>query len=266
MMQLESIYNSPRLSASYAHGRPAVHQRIVETAMKHLNIVGRFHRALDIGCGAGHSTAALKPFAEMVVGIEPHTVMLAHRSIVAPHGLFVVGTAEVLPFSSGAFDIIAAAGSLNYIDTGLFLPEANRVLAPDGVLLVYDFHAGQRMAEGSQLDKWFSGFESRFPSPPRYSFDLRDLPYSQTGLRLDGYEELEVGVPMTVDSYVSYIMSQTSVEQAINHGESEDSIRAWCEKGLSDIFGDRSQHVLFSAYVAYVVSKGNKEQQKGALN
>ena len=134
MTRSESIYDSPRLAAGYAYDRPAIHERIIDAAREHLHITNRLGRALDVGCGAGLSTAALESLAETVIGLEPVHAMLAHSRVIAPHALFVVGRAERLPFSAGAFDLIAAAGALNYVDVDLFLGEAVRVLAPGGVV------------------------------------------------------------------------------------------------------------------------------------
>jgi predicted TPR repeat methyltransferase len=38
-----------------------------------------------------------------------------------------------------SLDLIAAAGSLNYVALDRFFPEAARILAPNGLLLAYDF-------------------------------------------------------------------------------------------------------------------------------
>ena len=51
-------------------------------------------RALDVGCGAGLSTAALVPLARHVVGLEPIPAMLAHRRTVALQAQFVIAQAE----------------------------------------------------------------------------------------------------------------------------------------------------------------------------
>jgi len=179
--QSESIYDSPRLAAGYAYDRPAIHRRIMEGAAEYLHVTNRLGRALDIGCGAGLSTAALECLAETVVGLEPVQAMLTHSRVVAPHALFLVGRAETLPFSARAFDLIAAAGALNYVDVDLFLPDAARVLAPGGVLIIYDFSAGRRVRGGHQLDEWFATFARRYPSPPGYEFDVRGLAYSRSG-------------------------------------------------------------------------------------
>ena len=252
MAQSTSIYESPRLAARYAYGRPPVHQYIMQKVRERLGITTQFRRALDVGCGAGLSTVVLGSLAETVVGLEPAGAMLAHRLAVAPRALFLVSGAEMLPFASGVFDLMTAAGSLNYVDIDLFLPEAARVLTSDGILLVYDFSAGRRMRGDNRLDEWFTLFAGRYPSAPGYELDVRSLPYDRFGLILKEFEELEVSVPMAFGGYMSYIMSQTNVERAISRGEPETEISAWCRNQLADVFQGTSRDVLFSAYVAYV--------------
>jgi SAM-dependent methyltransferase len=258
MRQSQSIYDSTRLAAKYAFDRPPVHPHLIRVMAKHILLNGRAGRALDVGCGAGLSTAALGPLAEITVGIEPEQVMLAHSHAVAPHALFLVSQAERLPFRAGVFDLITAAGSVNYADLGCFLPEAARVLTPCGVLVIYDFSAGRRLRGSDRLEEWYLAFERRYPSPPGYALDVKGLPYGRSGLRLDRYEELGVAVQMNLDSYLAYIMSESGVESAIVQGMSEREVRDWCEDTLSAVFGNESREVLFDSYIAYVRSDGKK--------
>ena len=67
-------------------------------------------------------------------------------------------------------------------------------------------------------------------------------------------EELEVAVPMTLDSYVRYAMSETNVHLAIAAGRFEREIDGWCRRTLEPVFGREWREVLFSAYVAYVAA------------
>lgn len=208
--------------------------------------------ALDVGCGAGLSTAALEPLAEKVIGIEPAHAMLSFRKIVAPKAEFLVSQAERLPLATRRFDLITAAGAINYADRDLFFPEAERVLTADGTLVIYDFSAGCRCSGDDRLQQWFDEFTQRYPSPPGYAMDVQALDYRRYGLRLSGYEEFEVALPMTLDAYLAYVMSETSVEQAILDGRPEAEIRDWCERTLFVIFGGASLEILFDAYIAYV--------------
>jgi ubiquinone/menaquinone biosynthesis C-methylase UbiE len=255
MSGINSIYESSRLAAGYAYGRPPVHQHIIQRVREYfgLNLNSRFRRALDVGCGSGLSTVVLESLAETLFGLEPVGIMLTHRHKVAPHALFLVGKAEMLPFSSGAFDLITAAGSLNYAEVDLFLSEVKRVLAPNGVLLVYDFDAGRRILGDCRLEEWFTSFQRRYPSPLSDEFDARYFAYHKFGLQLREFEKIEVTVPMTFKAYMSYIMSQTNVEWAISHGEPETEIHSWCWDRIAELFRTKSQDVIFPAYIAYVI-------------
>ena len=240
------------MARGYAFSRPPVHPQIIRRIRADLGVAAPVARALDIGCGAGLSTAALEPLARSVVGLEPVQAMLAHGHAVAPRASFVAARAEQLPFSSGCFDIVTAAGALNYVDLEVFLPDVARVLTPRGAMVVYDFSAGRRLRGDRRLDAWFGEFERRYPPKPGYEMDVRALPYAAAGLRLASYAEFEVAVPMTRQAYVAYAMSETGVELAVAQGVPEAGIRAWCESSLAGVLGDAPRDVLFDAYVACV--------------
>ncbi len=248
-----SVYDSPRMADGYAFDRPPVHPHIIKAVASRLAHRAPVGRALDVGCGAGASTAALEPVARHAVGLEPVRRMLAHRRTVAPRASFVVAGAEHLPFQAGAFDLVTAAGSLNYVDLRLFLPELSRVLAPGGVTAVYDFSAGRRFQGDPALDRWYARFAERYPPKPGYDLDVSAIEYGPHGLRLDAYEQFDIAVPMSLYGYVRYVMSETGVELAIERGVAEWEIRGWCESTLEGVFGSVTRDVLFEAYVAYVV-------------
>jgi len=249
---MDNVYRSARMAAGYAFSRPPVHRHIITKIRGDLRLERPVGRALDIGCGAGLSTAALESIARSVVGLEPVAAMLAHRHAVAPCASFVAARAEQLPFAASAFDIVTAAGSLNYVDLGLFLPDLSRVLAASGVMVIYDFSAGRRLRGSDTLDAWYSEFERRFPPKPGYEMDVRALEYERAGLRLAAFEPFEVAVPMTIREYVAYALSETGVELAVARGVPEADIRMWCEATLAGVLDDRPRDVLFDAYVAYV--------------
>ena len=260
-----SVYDSARLAAGYAFDRPPVHERILRTA----GIGRRARRALDIGCGAGVSTAALVPLAERVVGVEPEPAMLAHRQSVAPRAEFVIGLAERLPFAADSFELVTAAGSLNYTHLPSALAGIARVLEPGGTFLLYDFSDGRTSAVGDEaagdgaagsgaagdaLAEWFGAFERRYPWPPGWRpLDPRALPLGEHGLRLVGYEDIHTNLPMSLDAYLRYVLSEVNVDSSVVSGLStEDEVRDWCRATLAPVFARGEVTVVIPGYLAVI--------------
>ena len=245
---MTSVYDSERLAAAYAFDRPPIHEQILRAAR-----LGRqADLALDIGCGAGLSTAALAPLARRAIGLEPISTMLTHRRTVAPRAGFVIGQAERLPFAAGSFDLVAAAGSLNYADLPSALAEIARVLTRDGTFLLYDFSTGGRSVSGDALAGWFASFEQRFPWPPGWQpFDVRELPLGDYGLRLLDYTDAETRLPMTFDAYLRYMLSEVNVDAAIADGNCDpEEARDWCRETLGPVFADGELTVVIPGYIA----------------
>jgi SAM-dependent methyltransferase len=178
--------------------------------------------------------------------------MLTHRRTTAPDASFVIGQAERLPYAAGSFDLVAAAGSLNYADLSQALPEIARVLAGEGRFLLYDFSTGRSSVGGDGLARWFDSFERRFPWPPGWEpIDVHGLPLARYGLRLTGYKDTEIGLPMGLDAYLRYMLSEVNVDDAIARGAcGADEAREWCSETLRPVFAAGDVTVLIPGYIA----------------
>jgi SAM-dependent methyltransferase len=248
---MASVYDSDRLAAAYAFSRPPVHERI----LPHARLDRRAEHALDIGCGAGLSTAALVPLARRVTGLEPAPTMLAYGRTVSPAAAFVVGAAETLPFPAGTFDLVAAAGSLNYADLPVALAEIARVLTEDGRLVLCDFSVGRRSVTGDDLVRWFASFEQQFPPVAAgwLPIEVRQLPLPIYGLQLLDYAEVETRLPMGFEVYLRYALSEVNVHSAIQRGAcSAEEARDWCHETLQAVFADGDVTVVIPGYVATI--------------
>jgi SAM-dependent methyltransferase len=260
---MTSVYDSARLAEAYAFDRPPVHEQILRS----VRLSRQADQALDVGCGAGLSTAALAPLARRVIGLEPVAAMLAYRRTVAPQAGFVIGRAERLPFAARSFDLVAAAGSLNYADFPSALAEVARVLTPDGTFLLYDFSPGRRSASDDKLERWFASFEQRFPWPPGwYPLDVRELPLAAYGLRLLDLTDVETRLPMDADAYLRYALSETNVEHSIANGAcSKEEARDWCQTTLEPVFTDGPVTVVIPGHVA-TLARTAESDETGARN
>ncbi len=239
----------------YAHARPAVHPHVVSSIRRHLDLSLPFARAVDIGCGAGLSTLPLLTIAEWCVGIEPMLEMLRWSMEVAPGASFAAARAEYLPFLDSSVDLIAAAGSINYADWSRFFPEAARILVPAGRLIVYDFSPGRWFRHSGGLENWFLEFMRRYPVPSDGAREINPeiLRTCDSRFRLEFHENFEVALPMSLQAYVRYMMTETNISSAIPAGIPELEIRSWCESTLAPLFGEEERDVLFRGYLASLV-------------
>jgi SAM-dependent methyltransferase len=244
------IYDSERLARYYSQTRPPIHQGICAKLFAALPEGFKARTALDIGCGAGVSTAVLVPHAANVIGIDPYLSMLLQARRRVPEALFVQATATSLPASTASIDLVTAAGSLNYTDVNLSIAEVARVLAPEGYLAVYDFSTGRVSPEGGLAEFSFLSFERRFPWPPGYAMALDRLPFNAHGLSLLYFETFVVELPMSADDYVEYILGETNVEAAVSAGLSEFDARQSCRQIFEPLFAQGPQKVRFDSVLA----------------
>ncbi|HEU0121319.1 MAG TPA: methyltransferase domain-containing protein [Bryobacteraceae bacterium] len=250
---METLFASPTLAAGYARSRPPVHPRVLDRVRRHLGIQERLECAVDIGCGAGLSTRPLSALARTAVGIEPLEPMLGWTREVAPDSHFLVGLAEQLPLRDNSASLMTAAGSLNYADLGRFFPEARRVLATAGKMVVYDFSQGKRMTDTPALEQWFEKFRERYPAPPFSGRPLSPelLEPLAAGFRPIGHEFYEEVLTLDHSFYVDYAMTETNVAAAVRAGVDEQGIREWCRRTLEPVFAGRPRGVVFTGYIAY---------------
>lgn len=236
------------IADGYAKHRPPVHAEILRRA-----IVAPVGCALDVGCGSGISTLALKEFAQERIGIEPAAAMVDAARAVDPGARFLVGPAESIPLPDASLDLITAAGSLNYVDLDRFFPEALRLLKPSGKLLVYDFSTGHRTDHN-----WLAQFIERYPWAPHEArhLDPQILATAAQGFSLVRPEQFAVRLTLTRDFYLAYMMTETNVAYAIRQGAHPDDIRSWCHQTL---WPDSQAQVDFPAYYALFQPSTNSE-------
>jgi SAM-dependent methyltransferase len=251
------------MAAGYARWRPAVHPHVIQRIGERLGIAGRLRRALDVGCGAGLSTVPLEQLALDSFGIDPSLEMVSRARRAAPRAAFAAASAEHLPFRSRSIDLITAAGSLNWAGLECFFPEALRVLAPAGRLVVYDFGQGRDLRGSQELATWFARFETRYPLPACREIGLETLRANAAGFRLAGHEEFEVGLELTQEFYLEYILTETNVAAALQRGAPEAEIRDWCEAGLGLVFRGVPREVLFRGFIAWLEPQHQAGAEQG---
>ena len=102
---------------------------------------------LDLGCGAGRTTAVLQAGGARVIGVDASRALIHAARGLFPQIDFHVGRAEALTFDDASFDCVLVAGnSLDYIESKdarlQALREIRRVLRPDGWLVMSHHNMG----------------------------------------------------------------------------------------------------------------------------
>ena len=118
----------------YARYRPELHDVALELYVKEEH----FGNGLDGGCGTGHSTHALLPYCQDIIGIDNSRAML-DRAIPADNVQYRLVDAISWPVASEWADLITIAGALFYLDPVVLARELLRVAAPGCRIIVYDF-------------------------------------------------------------------------------------------------------------------------------
>lgn len=105
---------------------------------------GQKNLALDVGCGAGHTTIAVAPHVSEIVAFDlTENMLLEVQSLVEENAISNVstkqGTVEALPFEDNHFDIIVTRYSAHHWTKPLqAIAECYRVLKPGGLFIVSD--------------------------------------------------------------------------------------------------------------------------------
>jgi SAM-dependent methyltransferase len=108
-------------------------------------------RVLDLGAGTGEFTAAAADAGANVIGAEVAESAIARARLAHPNLDFrLVPIDGPLPFEDGQFELIWASEVIEHVaDTGAWLSEVRRVLAPRGrLLLTTPSHGRVRVALG----------------------------------------------------------------------------------------------------------------------
>ena len=90
-------------------------------------------RALEVGCGEGRVSRDLAARGYRVTGLDAAPTLVRAAAELDPHGEYLVGHAEELPFPDQAFDLVVAYNALmDVADMPRTVSEVARVLRPGG--------------------------------------------------------------------------------------------------------------------------------------
>ena len=112
----------------YSHYRPYFHPLVIEKIKSYLGLDTPVERALDVGCGTGQSTIALKEIAISVIGIDVSDAMLELATQQPGIEYRKTNAEDLSMFDDESFDLVTTSMAYHWFDFKRFLPEAFRLL------------------------------------------------------------------------------------------------------------------------------------------
>jgi len=127
-------------AAAWDRDAAAVYGPLADELVAAVPVALRGRAVLDLGCGTGAATAALRRAGATVVSLDRSLAMLQHRRPGRPPA--VNADAVALPIADGGFDAVVAAFLLNHLPPAEPLLEMARVLRPGGALAASTWPGG----------------------------------------------------------------------------------------------------------------------------
>lgn len=219
----KSSFDSKRIALGYAK-RPWLHKNVLEQLQKDLGLGDglAFANGLDVGCGAGLSAKALRLICAKVTGTDIADAMIeVCKELYGsdPAYSFYVAGAEETRIPKEKYDIVTAAGCINWVDEKKFMDNMAQVLKDKGVIVIYDFGITDRMAGNDAYTEWYQNeYLKRFPKPPRKEdkWTQDDLP---KGFVMEKQTEYDMEYPFKLDAFVDFMLIQSNVNAQIECGK-----------------------------------------------
>lgn len=242
-------FDTKRIAMGYAK-RPWLHKNVILKLAE--NIGSSFQNGLDVGCGAGLSTKALRLIAKKVTGtdISEDMISVCHELYKEDDSYeFYVAKAEETKQVDADYDIVTAAGVINWVDKEAFLDNVKSVMAKDGKLVIYDFWITNMMKENSAYTSWYDNeYLIKFPKPRRNEdvWTSKDMPEN---MNMKYQKEYDVTYDFSLEEFIDFMMIQSNVNVKIANKEiTEADARAWFQKSLNNIFINVKEELIFHGY------------------
>ena len=244
-------FDSARIAEGYKK-RPFLHGQVIEQFTERIG-QNRFHRGIDIGCGAGLSTKALRKICGHVTGMDSSGEMIQVAKEVLgedPAVDFFVEKAENISRVSEQIDIVTAAGVVQWVDRDAFLKGLEPRMKEGGYLLVYDFGISDTMEENPSYTKWWKEwYLPHFPRPYRDEHQWNQEDVGKYHFRICFQDRITLKHIFSLDDFVEFMLMQSNVNARIEKaGLKPEEVREAFMHSLDRVFGKEKRVLIFQGY------------------
>jgi ubiquinone/menaquinone biosynthesis C-methylase UbiE len=238
----------------YANHRPYYHPLVISRVKSQLGLSKPVRRALDVGCGTGQSTVALKEIADSVIGVDVSDEMLA----LAPQKQGVeylhANAEDLSALENGSFDLITASMAYHWFNRDHFLVEAHRLLIGSGWLVIYNNGFTGQMKENISFEEWVEQtYVQRYPTPARNWMSLDSEGAKEFGFVSFHVEDYQNNVQFTAEELSAYLTTQSNVISAVEHGsETIEDVYRWLVSQTKPYFSSEKATFVFNGYIWYL--------------
>ena len=198
-----------RVAGEYASSRP----RYPDALFAWLASIAPSRRlAWDAGCGSGQASTALGAHFDRVVATDASAAQLAAAE---PHPhVEYAQHAELNPgLPDGSVDLVTVAQAVHWFDRATFWPEADRVLAPGGVLAIWTYGVAQiTPAVDAVIAPFYGDVLAPYWPPERSHCDThyRDIGFPYRSLSSPAFT---MSVRWTREQCMAYLRTWSAVGQ-----------------------------------------------------
>ena len=152
-----------------------------------------------------------------------------------PHLEFRLIEDGVLPFADGSVNLLSVGFAFHWLEQPAFLLEASRVLAKNGLLVIYNMiFPGVMVGNDSYHDWHHNTYIAKYATPKRNRTPLRDLlSEGDYGLELEKGVRLSFPQQLSAFELRNYLTTQSNISAAVEQGESLSDVDAWLDESLA---------------------------------
>lgn len=252
-------FDFKRVAEGYKR-RPFLHKQVMEEFRKDMTRQ-TFSNGLDVGCGAGLSSKALKLICSHVTGADSSAEMIGAAKEVCgeePGYDFLVCKAEEIPAGREKYDIVTAAGVIQWVERERFLRNLWNIMDLNGYLLIYDFCISDRMKDNEAYSVWWHEvYLKEFPKPYRNEHVWTEAEVEPYGFSMLRQAEYDMVHEFSLDDFIEFMMIQSNVNVKVEKEKRDVGVvREWFRQSLEPVFLHEKETAVFTGYSWYIQKKG----------